>query len=327
MTTMTSPAPNTARERWELAENQTMSLPRRRVATVVRVERGTVLVTQQGDYEDHVLEQGDELVVRRSGLAVAWAFTEATISMREVGRSRNLALARDERAETRAGADDLEHLGVRFAHELKNPLTGVKALVQLGLRNPDETPSHERLAVVEREVTRMQEILQRYLSFTRRLQEMSPARIDLGPFVSDTLLVLSAWAAEARVQLISYGDATIEADPRGLREALLNLVSNGIEATPPGGAVVVEVRASGDGAEIVVRDTGRGMPSETLARVGTPFFTTREDGTGLGVVLARSVIAQHGGSLRYESEPGRGTTVKATFPGRVGVGAIAAVAS
>ena len=66
MTTMTSPAPNTARERWELAENQTMRLPRRRVATVVRVERGTVLVTQQGDYEDHVLEQGDELVVRRS---------------------------------------------------------------------------------------------------------------------------------------------------------------------------------------------------------------------------------------------------------------------
>jgi signal transduction histidine kinase len=153
---------------------------------------------------------------------------------------------------------------------------------------------------------------------------MSPARIDLGPFVSDTLLVLSAWATEARVQLISYGDATIEADPRSLREALLNLVANGIEATPPGGAVVVDVRASDDGAEIVIRDTGRGMPAETLARVGTPFFTTREDGTGLGVVLARSVFAQHGGSLRYESEPGRGTTVKAVLPGRLIVGASAA---
>ena len=106
----------------------------------------------------------------------------------------------------------------------------------------------------------MQEILRRYLSFTRRLQEMSPVLIELGPFVSDTLLVLSAWATEARVQLISYGDASIEADPRGLREALLNLVANGIEATPPGGAVVVEVRASGDGAEIVVRDTAVGCP-------------------------------------------------------------------
>ena len=98
MTTMTSPAPNTARHRWELAENKTMRLPRLRVPTVVRVERGTVLVTQEGDHEDHVLERGDELVVRRGGLAVAWAFTEATISMREVGRNGILALARKGRA-------------------------------------------------------------------------------------------------------------------------------------------------------------------------------------------------------------------------------------
>ena len=76
---------------------------------------------------------------------------------------------------------------------------------------------------------------------------------------------------------------------------------------------MVEVRPAGDETEIVVRDTGRGMPAETLRRIGTPFFTTRDDGTGLGVVLARSVIAQHGGSLRYESEPGRGTTVRVTF--------------
>ena len=140
MTTMTSPAPNTARHRWELAENKTMRLPRLRVPTVVRVERGTVLVTQEGDHEDHVLERGDELVVRRGGLAVAWAFTEATISMREVGRNGILALARKGRAGAAAGTSDLEQMGVRFAHELKNPLTGVKALVQLGLRNPGRDP-------------------------------------------------------------------------------------------------------------------------------------------------------------------------------------------
>lgn len=73
---------------------------------------------------------------------------------------------------------------------------------------------------------------------------------------------------------------------------------------------------AGDQAEIVVRDTGRGMLPETLRRLGTPFFTTREGGTGLGVVLARSVIALHGGSLRYESAPGKGTTVRAILPSR-----------
>jgi two-component system, NtrC family, sensor histidine kinase HydH len=230
-------------------------------------------------------------------------------------RRGELARAREEMAsDALTRARTLEQIGSQVAHELKNPLTGVKALVQLGLRNPAEASSHERLEVVEREVTRMQEILQNYLSFTRPLQGVSPRRVELGPLVSDTLVVLSARADEARVRLYAQGDATLEADPRRLKEALLNLVANAIEATPPGGEVVVEVRPAGEEAEIVVRDTGRGMAAETLRRIGTPFFTTRDDGTGLGVVLARSVIAQHGGSLRYESEPGQGTRVRVTLP-------------
>ncbi len=231
------------------------------------------------------------------------------------------ARARQEMAsDALARAQTLEQIGSKVAHELKNPLTGVKALVQLGLRNPAEASSHERLEVVEREVTRMQEILQNYLSFTRPLQGVTPRRVDLGPLVSDTLVVLSARADDARVRLYAQGDATLEADPRRLKEALMNLVANAIEATPPGGEVVVEVRPAGDETEIVVRDTGRGMPPDTLRRIGTPFFTTRDDGTGLGVVLARSVIAQHGGSLRYESEAGKGTRVRVTLP-RVATGA------
>jgi signal transduction histidine kinase len=222
--------------------------------------------------------------------------------------------------EALARAQNLEQIGSKVAHELKNPLTGVKALVQLGLRSPAEAASHERLEVVEREVTRMQEILQNYLSFTRPLQTVAPRRIELAPLVSDTLVALSARADEAGVRLYTVGDATLEADPRRLKEALLNLVANAIEATPEGGEVCVEVQEAGDRAELVVRDTGRGMAPETLRRIGTPFFTTRDEGTGLGVVLARSVIAQHGGSLRYESEPGKGTRVEVLLP-RVATGA------
>src|SRR6266542_2485758 len=218
-----------------------------------------------------------------------------------------------------ARAESLEQIGSKLAHELKNPLTGVKALVQLGLRSPAEAASHERLEIVESEVTRMQEILQNYLSFTRPLQGLTPRRVALGPLVSDTLVVLSARADDARVRLYAQGDATLDADPHRLKEALLNLVANAIEATSPGGEVAVEVRPAADETEIVVRDTGRGMPPDTLRRIGTPFFTTRDDGTGLGVVLARSVIEQHGGSMRYESEAGRGTSVRVTLP-RVATG-------
>jgi two-component system sensor histidine kinase HydH len=222
---------------------------------------------------------------------------------------------RDEMAaDALARARSLEQIGSKLGHELKNPLTGIKALVQLGLRSPAEASSHERLEIVDHEVTRMQEILQNYLSFTRPLQAVTPKRVDLGRLVADTLAALSARADEAGVRLFAQGEASVEADPRRLRDALLNLVVNAIEATPPGGEVVAEVRAGREETAILIRDTGRGMPAETLGRIGTPFFTTRDDGTGLGVVLARSVIAQHGGSLRYLSEPGQGTTVTVTLP-------------
>ena len=228
--------------------------------------------------------------------------------------------AREEMAsEALARAQNLEQIGSKLADELKNPLTGVKALVQLGLRNPAESSSHERLELLEAEVIRMQKIVDDYLSFTRPLQSMEPRQVALEPLVADALAVLSARADDAGVRLYAQGDATVEADPRRLKEALLNLVANGIEATPPGGEVAVEVRPGGDTVEIVIRDTGRGMPAEILRRVGTPFFSTREDGAGLGVVLARSVIAQHGGSLQYESEPGKGTSARVTLP-RVSAG-------
>lgn len=206
--------------------------------------------------------------------------------------------------------------GLKVAHELKNVLAGVDALVQLGLRNPAEGPSHPRLGLVAKGLARMRELLTRYVSATRPLEEVKRTQVALGPLVSETVLLLAGRASEARVRLLARGDAAVEADPRRLEEALLNLVANAIEATPPGGEVVVEVRPYPEYAEIVVRDTGRGMRPDTLRRLGTPFFTTREDGTGLGVVLARSAIALHGGSLRYESEPGKGTTVRATLPSR-----------
>jgi signal transduction histidine kinase len=231
----------------------------------------------------------------------------------------DLARAREDMAaEALTRAQSLEQIGTKVAHELKNPLTGVKALVQLGLRSPAEAASHDRLEVVEKEVTRMQDILHNYLSFTRPMQGFAPRRVELGPLVSDTLVLLSARADEAGVKLFARGEAAVHADPRRLKEALLNLVANSIEATPPGGEVVVEVRPRGDQTEIVIRDTGRGMPAETLRRLGTPFFTTRDEGTGLGVVLARTAIGQHGGSLRYESEPGRGTRVTVALPRMAG---------
>jgi signal transduction histidine kinase len=104
-------------------------------------------------------------------------------------------------------------------------------------------------------------------------------------------------------------------DPRRLKEALFNLMANALEACASGARVEAKAERRQEAVHIIVRDTGRGMSPETLARVGTPFFTTREQGTGLGVTLARGVAQQHGGTLTFESEVGQGTVATLLLPG------------
>lgn len=250
-------------------------------------------------------------------LSILWAGVSA---LSEAYRSsdRQLQRTREEMAAAAfARARSLEQIGAKVAHELKNPLAAIKGLVQLLARTQPgsgDARARERLAVVEGEVTRMESILREYLDFSRPLEELEPQAVDLGKLAAEVVAVLEARSHSGGVTTRATGAATVQGDPRRLKEAMLNLVANALEATPPGGAVAVEVRDTPRGALVEVRDSGRGMPPEVLARVGTPFFTTRPAGTGLGVTLARAAFVQHGGELRYDSAPGKGTVAIATVP-------------
>jgi signal transduction histidine kinase len=217
-------------------------------------------------------------------------------------------------AQALARARELELLSSKLSHELRNPLGAIKALVQLSAREAAQPEIRERLGVVEGEVERIQGILTGYLSFSRPLDSLRLEPIALGELADDVLAVLEARAGRADVSLHRRGDARLVADPRRLKEALLNLVANAIEATPRKGRVEIEIGEDGGRVRIAIRDTGRGMSPELLERLGTPFFTTREEGTGLGVLLARGVFVQHGGTLEYESAPGDGTVAIASLP-------------
>lgn len=221
----------------------------------------------------------------------------------------------------------LESIGAKVAHELKNPLASIKGLAQLlerGLgEGPGDARARERLAVVRSEITRMETILRDYLSFERPLTDLRREPVELAPLVDDVFAVLEARAATAKVTLRRRGEALASADPRRLKEALLNLLANALEASSSGAGstatsttVDVDIETSADAGRVVVRvrDHGRGIGKEDLARIGTPFFTTREGGTGLGVCLARAVVTQHGGELRYDSALGAGTTATLTLP-------------
>jgi signal transduction histidine kinase len=228
----------------------------------------------------------------------------------------SMACLREERlSDAEAQLRRLQSVGAKVAHELKNPLASIKGLCQLVARTPESERTQERLAVVASEIGRMETILAEYLSFSRPLEDIKPEPIELRALARDVLDVLDGRAQQAGVQLTVAGSApAVQGDPRRLKEALINLVANAIEATPNGGQVALEIRGDREHAKLEVRDTGRGITPEDLDRLGTSFFTTRPNGTGLGVVLAQGVITQHGGSLAYVSTVGKGTTATITLP-------------
>jgi two-component system, NtrC family, sensor histidine kinase HydH len=213
-------------------------------------------------------------------------------------------------------ARGLQSIGAKVAHELKNPLAAVKGLVQLMARGPRDERDRERIGVVGAEIARMEDILREYLSYSRPLQDLRPVEVELGELAQEVIETLSGRSEAAGVTMRARGDATVNADPRRLKEALVNLVQNAIEACAPGAAVDLDVRELDDRVEIVIADGGAGIAPETLARIGTPFFTTRANGTGLGVVLARSAVVHHGGNLSFDSTLGRGTRVTVRLPRR-----------
>ena len=226
-----------------------------------------------------------------------------------VETAHQLAEARQEMLEAaEARARTLEALGAKVAHEIKNPLASVRALVELVAQGGTDERARKRLEVVLGEVERIEGILQDYLGFSRPLEALRREEVDVSRLLSDTAAVLEARARARGVTLeVAAEPLRARVDPRRLKEALFNLMANALEACEAGGRVEARAGRQEGAVSITVRDTGRGMSPETLARVGTPFFTTREQGTGLGVTLARAVAAQHGGALTFESEEGRGT--------------------
>ena len=170
-----------------------------------------------------------------------------------------------------ARARGLECVGSKVAHELKNPLSAVKGLVQLLARSAADDRSRERLGVIAGEVTRMEGILRDYLTFARPLTDLSPEPVELGPLADEVLAVLEARSEAARVTLRCKGGPVVaDGDPRRLKEALLNLVANALEATPAGGSVEVEVSGDPDGASSACATRARGMSPRTCSGSARP---------------------------------------------------------
>lgn len=210
-----------------------------------------------------------------------------------------------------------ETTGLRIAHEIRNPLTSIKALVAMVARAEIDARSAKRLDVALSEIGRIEGLVNDYLSLARPLEALAPRACDALSVAREVASVLEGSAREAAVDVRVEGTAApLVADPRRLREALLNLGANAIGAMRDGPTRELVLRASprGGGARVAVEDTGPGLAPDALARLGEPLASGRPGGLGLGILLARGVAAQHGGTLTFESTPGRGTRAVLDLP-------------
>ncbi len=239
--------------------------------------------------------------------------------------TRSLEQARDREAEAHAReirrAQQLATVGELasgVAHEIKNPVAGIAGGLDLVRRRLGGDDSlRPILDEMSAQTDRIGAAIRDLLTFARpprpRFGSVRPARI-----VERAITLVQPAAERARVELRSDSDVAdtqpVRVDAELLRQALVNLSVNAVQATPPGGVVTISVDQSDVETRFRVSDTGKGIPKDRLQAIFRPFFTTRHSGSGLGLSISRDIIERHGGTIDVESEPGSGTTFTIRIP-------------
>ncbi|GMA62441.1 PAS domain S-box protein [Alicyclobacillus fastidiosus] len=208
-------------------------------------------------------------------------------------------------------------LAAGIAHEIRNPLTAIQGFCRLLEEGATPTQSMY-LKIMRDEISRIDLIAGEMMALAK------PSGALFRPYfitdiVRDVVALMNAQALLYGVSLFVQCTDTpslIHCDPNQVKQVLVNVIKNALEATGEGGQVYLVVEEWPELVEISVRDTGAGIPHEHLAQLGNPFFTTKERGTGLGLLVSRRIVQAHGGSLHIDSVVGRGTTVLVRLPKR-----------
>ncbi len=244
-------------------------------------------------------------------------------------RDRTIRDSLRELVDERDRLDTYGQIAAGIAHEVKNPLGGIRGAAELLQLWSSEDRAKESASLIVREVDRISNLVEELMVFARG-DELNESEVNLH-FVLDGVLDLLVHDPLAnQLEIERFYDPSIPeflADPDRLTQVFLNLCRNAAQAMEEsGGTLTITTRMSLDrriavesglrvpAIVIAISDTGPGIPGDVLEKLDTPFFTTKSRGTGLGLAVSRHWVARHSGTLRIASQPGQGTTVRVALP-------------
>jgi PAS domain S-box-containing protein len=209
-------------------------------------------------------------------------------------------------------------LAAGIAHEIRNPLTAIKGFIQLLQSELDVKKPY--LHIIQSEIQRIELILGELLALAKP-QAIKFTKRDIGVLLQHVTTLLETQGILHNIQIVTRIDPSlplIECDENGLKQVFINFLKNAMEAMKNGGRIFIEAQKK-DEHSVLIRfiDEGCGIPKEQLEKIGKPFFTTKEKGTGLGMMVSKKIIEDHGGTMSIISEVNKGTTVEVTLPIRV----------
>lgn len=214
----------------------------------------------------------------------------------------------------------LGKMAAGVAHEVRNPLSSIKGFATLlGSRFPAESEESEAARLLINEVERLNRSITELLTYARPLP-LAVAEVEIGPFVEASLKLIQSDAKElgvtVRHEIALTSHQQVRLDKDRFNQVLLNLYLNSLQAMENGGELQVSVHEGSrpDTIEITVRDTGCGIADDILERVMDPYFTTKPEGTGLGLAMVYKIVDEHGGTIKIASKEGQGTTVSIILP-------------
>lgn len=235
------------------------------------------------------------------------SFIHVSRDMTERNRMEEL-LRRSEKLTT------VGQLAAGVAHEIRNPLTTLKGFLQLQQEKQILVPLHIELMLSELE--RINLIVSEFLILAKP-QAVHFQEKDVRDILGDVVSLLDSQAHLFGIQFsatFSEYPSTVHCEVNQLKQVFINIVKNAIEAMPDGGVISMELRNTLDSVFILISDQGEGIPKDMLPKLGEPFFTNKESGTGLGLMISQRIIQAHKGHLEIQSEVGQGTTVMIKLP-------------